>query len=144
MGEALRPELCGGIFGLVLLLAEHPHEVEADLQRFYGIPLAHIFTGQVSFRRLYALLTNLPPDSALARSVNGLWGLPEHLLACLVDEQRVANWLTAQIHSKEKIKPPKPIERPGVESKPKKRMTRDIAEKLLARGPQREEVPSGG
>jgi len=145
VGRSLRLELGGGILGLVLLLSEHPHEVEADLQRFYGVHLGDLWTGRLTFRRCYALVTALPPESALGRLSSSNWGLPEHLLACAVDELRAGNWLLAQIHSKDKLKQPKPIERPGVERKPKKVMTREMAEMLLARGPEREsEVPHGG
>jgi hypothetical protein len=97
----------------------------------------------LSFRRLLSLVRNLPEDSAVYRSERGPWGLGEQLLAALVDETRVGNWQRAQIHTKERLKPPKPIERPGVEVKQKPKMTNELAAKLLARGPQHEEVPNG-
>lgn len=61
-----------------------------------------------------------------------------------MDEARVANWQRAQLHTKEKLKPPKPIERPGVEARQKPKMTNEMAARLLARGPQREEVADDG
>lgn len=125
----------GGILGLVLLLTEYTGEVEADLQRYYGLPLTDAYTGRLSWRRLLNLLTNLPPESALGRRRAGPWGLVEQLLAATVDELRVSNWQRAQMGTKERIKPPKPIPRPGVEDKPKPKMTADIAARLLARGP---------
>mgnify|MGYP007086239350 CR=1 FL=1 len=142
MGLALWPKH-GGILGLVLLITEKTAEVEADLQHYYGLPLADLFTGLLSFRRLLALVRNLPEDSAIYRSERGPWGLIEQLLAALVDETRVGNWQRAQIHTKERLKPPKPIDRPGIEGKQKPKMTSDLAAKLLARGPQHEEVPNG-
>lgn len=90
----------------------------------------------MSWRRLLNLIANLPPESALGRRRIGHWGLVEQLLAATVDELRVANWQRAQMSTKERIKPPKPIVRPGVEEKEKPKMTAELAAKLLARGPE--------
>lgn len=135
MGEPLRAR-SGGILGLVLLLTEYTGEVEADLQRFYGLQLSDAYTGLLSWRRLLALITNLPEESALGRRRIGPWGLVEQLLAATVDELRVANWQRAQMGTKERIKPPKQIPRPGVDERPKPKMTPDLAARLLARGPE--------
>lgn len=140
MGQPLRAA-GGGILGLALILIQRTSEVEADLLHHYGINLSDLFTGKLTWRRFTALVKQLPYDSAVYRAERGPWGLTEQLLAALVDEGRVANWQRAQLHTKEKLKPPKPIERPGVETKPKTPMTQDLAAKLLARGPEREEVP---
>lgn len=139
MGRSLRPA-GGGILGLALILIERTGEVEADLQHYYGIPLVDVFNGNVSWRRLMHLVKHLPHDAAVFRVERGPWGLTEQLLAAAVDEARVANWQRAQLHTKEKLKPPKPIERPGVETRHKPKMTDELAARLLARGPQREEV----
>lgn len=135
MGQSLRA-FSGGILGLALLLAENTREVEADLQRFYSTRLTDLYTGDLSWRRLLSYVTNLPDDSALARKRMGYWGMKEQLLAAAVDELRVSNWQRAQMSTKEKIKPPKPIPRPGVEQETKPKMTPELASKLLARGPQ--------
>ena len=135
MGEPLRARR-GGILGLVLLLTQYTGEVEADLQRYYGLQLSAAFTGELSWRRLLNLVTNLPEESALSRRRVGPWGLSEQLLAATVDELRVANWQRAQIGTKERIKPPKPIPRPGVDEKQKPKMTAEVASRLLARGPE--------
>lgn len=126
------------------MLAHRTREVEADLQHYYAIPLGDVYAGRLSFRRLMSLVQNLPEDAAVYRAERGPWGLVEQLLAAMVDETRVGNWQRAQIHTKERLKLPKPIERPGVESKQKPKMTNELVEKLLARGPEREEVPNGG
>lgn len=143
MGWALRPA-DGGIFGLVLILTERTGEVEADLLHYYGEHLSSLYTGGMTWRRLRNLIRNLPHEAAVHRAERGPWGLAEQLLAAVVDEARVANWQRAQLHTKEKLKPPKPIERPGVETRQKPKMTEDLAAKLLARGPQREEVANDG
>lgn len=135
MGEPLRVG-SGGILGLALILTEYTGEVEADLQRFYGLQLVDAYTGRLSWRRLLNLVTNLPEDSALAHRRVGPWGLTAQLLAATVDELRVANWQRAQMGTKERLKPPKPIARPGVEEKEKPKMTAELAAKLLARGPE--------
>ncbi len=111
---------------------------------YYGEHLSSLFTGGMTWRRLRHLIRNLPHEAAVHRAERGPWGLAEQLLAAVVDEARVANWQRAQLHTKEKLKPPKPIERPGVESRHKPKMTNEMAARLLARGPQREEVADDG
>jgi hypothetical protein len=117
-------------------LVEHTAEIEADMQRFYGIELTQAYDGRLSWRRLLNLIQQLPDDSALARKRVGPWSMNSQLLAAAIDELRVANWQRAQMGSKERIKPPKPIPRPGVEEKPKNKMTAELAERLLSRGPE--------
>ena len=67
-----------------------------------------------------------PPDSALRRSVAGpdhIWGLPEHLMAGILDVLSVANW---QRGGDENAKKPERIPRPGV--------TKQVEGETLARG----------
>lgn len=135
MGESLRAG-SGGILGLALILTEYTGEVEADLQRFYALPLSDAYTGALSWRRLLNLITHLPEDSALAQRRVGPWNLSAQLLAAAVDELRVANWQRAQMGTKERIKPPKQIPRPGVNDEQKPKMTAAKAAALLARGPE--------
>jgi hypothetical protein len=66
------------------------------------------------------------PGTALYRSVRGeeeaVWGLPEQLLATVVDAVQVGNWQYAVANSKRKPPAPTPLPRPGVGgSKPKKK-----------------------
>jgi hypothetical protein len=89
---------------------------------------------EMTWRRFLILVEQLPPESAtstairnsipedeLARRRTGdprkaQWSTIEGFLATLIDEVRYGNWLYAQVHSKNKVKPPTPIPRPGVQS----------------------------
>lgn len=108
----------GGIGGLVALLSEHGEAIEADLQRYYGLALGDVTTGRLSWRRLRVLVAQLPPDSALARALNGPaadWAPTEYLLAHVVDLLAWSNYQRA--HGKGRR--PRPVARPG--SAPTKR-----------------------
>lgn len=48
-----------------MLLRDHEDAVEADLQRFYGVDLGDVWRGDLSVRRLWVLLSHLPPGSAV-------------------------------------------------------------------------------
>jgi hypothetical protein len=100
----------GGSLGLLELLEEHGEAIEADLQRFYGLPLAGCLH---DWRRLGVLVRQLPPEAALYRSMFGekaLWGSQEHLLALIADILNAANW---QRGGDKNAKRPKPLPRPG-------------------------------
>jgi hypothetical protein len=93
-------------------MTEHGQALEADLLRYYGADLADIVTGRMSPRRLSSLVAGLPADSATVRATLGgdsLWGLPEHLLARILDTLAGANWQ----RSGGKGQRPKPVPRPG-------------------------------
>jgi hypothetical protein len=65
------------------------------------------------------IVTYLPKDSALVRSIHGealLWDIQNQLLATIADALRIANWQRAGGKRSER---PQPIPRPGIE-KPKK------------------------
>jgi hypothetical protein len=74
----------------------------------------------VSPRELFNLVSNLPVDSATARSSTGpdAWTIEEHLLAGVIDEQRFTNKLLYKVHN---LKPAAgssaptfaPLRRPG-------------------------------
>lgn len=65
---------------------------------------------------LLDLIEWLPPEAAVWRSIEPdvVWGLPESLLALLVDEIRVLRWEFERVNFKGKTKPPEPLPRPGV------------------------------
>lgn len=65
---------------------------------------------------LLDLIEWLPPGAAVWRSIepDTVWGLPESLLALLVDEIRVLRWEFERVNFKGKPKPPDPLPRPGV------------------------------
>lgn len=68
---------------------------------------------------LLDLIEWLPADAAVWRSIepDTVWGLPESLLALLVDEIRVLRWEFERVNFKGKTKPPEPLPRPGVKPK---------------------------
>lgn len=67
------------------------------------------------------LIENLPRGAALSRALHGddaEWGLTEHLLAAVVDQLAISNWLFATAHTPEHTAPPErpdPIPRPGLD-----------------------------
>lgn len=79
--------------------------IEADLQRFYQVPLTGVWTGQLSLRRLRVLLDHLPPDCATAYAVTGTdpgelagWSLNDVLLARVLDELASYRWQWETAH----------------------------------------------
>jgi hypothetical protein len=75
-----------------------------------------VTTGELSLRRLGSLVRGLPPDSATVRAILGedaLWGLPEHLLARILDTLAGANWQRAGAKGPR----PRPVPRPGTEQR---------------------------
>ncbi len=73
----------------------------------------------LTWRRLRALITGLPADSALARSMAGAdhaWTLETQLLAAVHDRLAEANWQRGNQGSKTPTRRPQPIPRPGVRS----------------------------
>ncbi|BCJ41677.1 hypothetical protein GCM10010168_53250 [Actinoplanes ianthinogenes] len=61
----------GKLIALAGLLRDHYDAVEADFQRFYGVDLGGLWRGELSLRRVSALVTNLPPESATWAAENG-------------------------------------------------------------------------
>lgn len=121
------------IASLVGLLEEHGEEVEADLQRWYRIDLRGLWSGDLSWRRLGALVKNLPPESATKTALRnatpehemrqaagsaeyGPWSQTDMLLAELIDINRWLQW--AKTKDAEKgTGHPEPYPRPGVKRK---------------------------
>jgi hypothetical protein len=56
---------------LPALLAEYGEVIEADLLRFYGVDLLGLYKGRITPRRVMALISGLPPGSALHRARGG-------------------------------------------------------------------------
>jgi hypothetical protein len=50
-------------------LRRYGEALEADLHRFYGLDLLDFYRGKMSPRALWVRLWNLPPESAVARTV---------------------------------------------------------------------------
>lgn len=92
--------------------------IEADLQRFYGVPLTGVWTGQLTLRRLRVLLEGLPPDSSTAYALAGVeqgplagWKLSDALLGRLVDELAAYRWQweTAHQDKRKHREPPRSV-----------------------------------
>jgi hypothetical protein len=89
-----------------------------------GRSLLELYRGEMSWRELRVFLRYLPPDSATARALRGstpeeeAWTLDRHLLANAVDAIRENTYAQIKLHGDPKrtsrLKPPDPIERPGV------------------------------
>ena len=67
---------------LAKVLREHPTEVRSDLQRFFGIDLDKVSSGQVSAFQAASCIATVPPGSALAAAIDprNTWGHEAHLL----------------------------------------------------------------
>jgi hypothetical protein len=99
----------GGILGLYGLLREHGEAIEADLQRYYTLPLSALGTRALTWRRLGVLLRQLPAESALHRGVAGpSWDVDTQLLAVTANRLGILAWQGAG----SKGKPPEPIKPP--------------------------------
>jgi hypothetical protein len=87
--------------------------------------LLELYRGEMSWRELRVFLRYLPTDSATARAVRGAtadeeaWTLDRQLLASAVDAIRENTFATVKLGGDPKktgrLKPPRPIPRPGVE-----------------------------
>ncbi|MER6481511.1 hypothetical protein ABT281_35440 [Streptomyces filamentosus] len=88
--------------------------------RYYGVDLLDWHRGELSSRRVLALLKHLPRDSAVQRELHGEtaeWSITDHLLAATVDHLAVANWMFQCVNAGEDGDQPdfpKPVPRPGV------------------------------
>lgn len=101
---------------LLAALETHGEAIEADFQRHYGIPVADVFAGRMTWRRFRVLLGQLPADSATVRAASGdaaAWTLSEHLLAGILDAELAALWQRGG----GKGRRPRPIERPGTKAR---------------------------
>lgn len=95
-----------------------------------GRSLLELYRGTLSWRELRIFLKFLPPDSATARAVRGstpdedTWTLDRQLLAAAVDSVRENTFAMVKLHGDPKktkrMKPPDPIERPGVQPRSQK------------------------
>jgi hypothetical protein len=117
------------------LTSRFTEEIEADLQRYYGLDFIDLFVpgSRLTWRKLLVLVHHLPPESAvntairnntsedvLSRAgakydpVKASWSAVESLLALLVDETRNQTWTYVQSKTDKRIARPTPIRRPGV------------------------------
>lgn len=89
-----------------------------------GRSLLELYRGEMSWRELRVFLRYLPTESATSRAVRGstvdedAWTLDRQLLATIADAVRESTFASVKLHGDPKktgrLKPPKPIPRPGV------------------------------
>lgn len=127
------PSLNGKIQKAVWITESYPEEIEADLQRYYGLAFADLFRKDsgLTWRKLLVLINHLPPEGTLNTAIRNntpeerlvenagdpteaRWSTTETLLATLIDEVRINSWLYERAHSDHQIPKPEPIKRPGV------------------------------
>jgi len=149
----------GKIQKILWIISEFPEALEADLQRYYGLDFVRFFRpgSGLSWRKLLALIDNLPPESALNTAVRNItpeerlaanagdpvkarWSTVESLLAALIDEVRQVSWMYASSHSDKAIARPQPIRRPGVSTKSRRLRPMTLAG-IRAIDPRMRDVP---
>lgn len=136
MGEAVRAG-AGGILGLVALLREHCEALAWDVQHYWpGRSLYEVYADPptMSLYELRVFVKYLPPDSATAREVwpktpeqaeQEYWSAPadRFFAATLIDSLREQTFVQVKLHGDPKktrgMRPPEPIERPGVKPRTK-------------------------
>lgn len=97
--------------------------MEADLQRYYHLPLSALGTRRLTWRKFGNLVLHLPSDSATVRAMNEGRPLPhlEHrLLAAAIEQLMAANWQRGG----GKGRRPQPIRLPGDPDDRKSKMGR--------------------
>ncbi len=109
-----------------------------DLRAYCGgTSLTWLYTGQLSWLELDALLNHLPSESALQTKIrdsltdeqlaeiaeraddskHGPWSRDAYLLAALVDAINSLTYVTLKANGSEHAEPPAPLPRPGVVDK---------------------------
>lgn len=86
--------------------------MEADLARFYRVHIGDAGSNRLTWRRMWSLISNLPPEAATRRAVDpdGTgWGAAEYLLAVIADGVLGGNWQRSGGRGKK----PKQVWRPG-------------------------------
>lgn len=76
----------------------------------YGVD---VLAPGLSMRRLWVLLKRLPPYARIGADDTQRWSQESYLLAAVIDAVQNLTYVTTQVWSKSKVKPPKPIPRPG-------------------------------
>lgn len=134
----------GKIKEALFITTTYQEEIEADLQRYYGLDLFDLYRpgSGLTWGKFLALVHGLPSESALSTAVRNntpvdelderigdptksSWSLVESLLAALIDEVRNVGWMYASTHSDRKVPRPTPIPRPGVDSTRHRRVNVD-------------------
>lgn len=76
------------VWQAIVRLRNWPHEIEADLARYYHLDIADWHQGGMSSRRLLALLEQLPDDSAYKTVFEraGQWPVWQQMLKTVANE----------------------------------------------------------
>lgn len=138
------PDEHGKIQEALFITTEYQEEIEADLQRYYGLDLFDLYRpgSGLTWGKFLALVHGLPSESALSTAVRNntsedelaerigdptksSWSLVETLLAALIDEVRNVGWMYASAHSDKRVPRPTPIPRPGVDSAHRRKVNVD-------------------
>lgn len=104
---------------LLSLRRDYREQIDVDCIRYYGAPFLETLH-RYGVLMTAALIRYLPEDSATMRSINQRWSISDHLLAAIYDQLSAANWQRSADGQKNRRRP-KPIPRPGVEDKDKKK-----------------------
>jgi hypothetical protein len=148
MWEAGSPEP-GKITRALWLTESFAEEIEADLQRYYGLDYLEHFRpgGNLGWRKLLVLIDRLPPESALNTAIRNMmpddrlaelagdpvkapWSTIESLLAGLIDEIRILGWMYVSAHTDKSIPRPQPVKRPGVTGRARKKIPIEAAMRM--------------
>jgi len=92
----------------------------ADFREYYNLRLSDVleWDGSLPVWEAAILALELPHTSRTMAMLQGgkeYWGwtLDRHLFASLLDAIQVDTFAFVQAHTKKKVKPPKPVQRPG-------------------------------
>lgn len=112
----------GGILSLRSVLDQHAEALEYDFLHLFGLDVNLLGCESFTYRRFKVLLGQLPADSKYMQRVGGdvlRWDRKDHRLADILDALVQINHNYVQAHTpKRRLKPPKPVRRPGVAEVP--------------------------
>lgn len=103
------------------LLEAHEGPLTADFQRVYGLRLEEAVISR-SWDELLSLINWLPPGSAMHAARDGkpglfAWTPTEDLLVGILNLVMHNTYVTAQVQTPKKLRPPKPISGPRGDTK---------------------------
>ena len=129
---------------LAAVLGNHPDELRADFQRFYGLNLDGMGC-EYTVAHAAALASNLPPESATVRAMvpEAAWDAHTYLLSAIEYDLRVLVWQNSRDGQHNRNRPKRPQTPADVERIRKKTVETDFAAIAEALGLGRREVGDG-
>lgn len=135
-----RGDSAGGSQALADQLREHGDEIEADLQRYYGVDLREVFREPpdgvlpLTPRRVLALLAALPEGTAFTAALAGGkahrgWTYDRYLAKAQLEAQRHQTYAMRRINGDKSARLPQSIKTPADE-KEKRRKGRNMFEAM--------------